>query len=196
MPTGRRTHCAARRAGPTRGRQGEGLPIDCRRRGRRGLHHRPGWGRQCNGSPGLGNGRRRCVGVPWHIGCRCGCERAPCIRSERLCFRIRGLHRAFPAPGLHHQRLPHSRCRTCGARRGLRGAHRPRPGRAPRCRRHHIGAVFRRRTHTEPTGRHCHSQRDDATQHQSRELRPRIRRGVAVLTTRLSGAHPLARRRD
>lgn len=47
--------------------------------------------------PQLGNGRRRCVSVPWHIGCRCGCERAPCIRSERLCFRIRGLHRAFPA---------------------------------------------------------------------------------------------------
>ena len=87
--------------------------------------------------------------------------------------------------------LTHPRRRTRRAWRRLR-----RTGQAglrleAGSRRHHAGAVFRRRAHPEPSGRHRHAVRPNPGQHHTRESGPRLRRGPVVLPTRLSGAYSL-----
>ena len=80
----------------------------------------------------------------------------------------------WPAPSTDRAFLR----RPCSPRRRLRRTRIPgirfRTGR----RRYYAGAVFRRRTHAEPSGRDRNPFRHDAGQHHTREHGPRVRRGL------------------
>ncbi len=121
--------------------------------------------------------------------------REPNLRPDRRRIRLRRLHRALPAAGLHHQRFAHPRRRP--RRLGVdydelaKLAFASKPGAGGIT----LDAVFRRRTHAEPPECHRHLLRHDSGQHHTREPGPRLRRRTAVLPARLPGAHPIPGRK-